>query len=409
MPRKVKLPEDFRPDDAGLWEKKSVETKVREYRLVTPLFGGGVEPRYADPITTVRTTEIKGQLRFWWRAVRGWQAEGSLDSLLDLEEKIWGGVFKSKSASKAILEVQLLNKGKDEEPFEHVPGKKFPKPKPHVAPSYLAFPLQPTRQDSTIYPVRTGVRFKLVLMFPKAYEEEVCAALWAWETFGGLGARTRRGFGAVMPKDFNPPSIKDVRSKLRELIKGSNWPEGVPHLHPDGLFYLYPGSWRNLADAYKNFRQWRGEERERNKPGRSKWPEPDEIRRLTNSHSSGHKPRHPVRKFPRGQFGLPIIFHFKDRGDPIDATLKGKELERLASPLGFKPYGEKGPVLVYVLEGSRRLPEPYILETSRRTFDVDVELTAEEAAEIEPLRAAGANPDPVEAFVEWLKKEGGKK
>ncbi len=209
----------------------------------------------------------------------------------------------------------------------------------------------------------------------------------------------------MVPEGFKPPSEQGIREKLRDLLKGDGWPEGVPHLRPDSLFYLYPGSWRNLAEAYKNFRQWRNGAR-----GRSKWPEPDEIRRITRKNSPGHEPRHPVNKFPRGQFGLPIIFHFKDKdkGDPPDTTLKGQAYERLASPLGFKPYGEKGPVLVYVLEGNRKLPEPYILDTPMGPKQVSVELTPEEAREIEPLKAVGGETDPLRAFIEWL-KQGGRK
>ncbi len=405
MPRKVKLPEGFKPDDASLWEKRPTQTIVRTYRLVTPLFGGGVEHRRADPVITVRPSEIKGQLRFWWRAVRGWRGKGNLSKLLESEEEIWGGVSKSKSASKVTLRVKVLDSGRAEEPFVRVPGKKFPKNKHHIAPGYFAFPLQPTKEDPTIYPVRVGVRFELALSLPSAYEEEVRAALWAWETFGGIGARTRRGFGAVVPEDFNPPSIEQIRHRLSDLIEDDAWPDGVPHLRPESPFFLYPGSWQNLAEAYKNFRQWRNGQR-----GRSKWPEPDEIRRITRKNSPGHEPRHPVHKFPRGRFGLPIVFHFKDdkKGDPPDTTLKGQGFERLASPLGFKPFGEKGPVLVYVLEDNRKLPGPYILDTPWGPKPASVDLTPEEASLIEPLAAAGGETDPVLAFIEWL-KQGGRK
>ena len=408
MPRKVSLPEGFQPNSASLWEKNAqTKTIGCKYRLVTPLFGGGVEPRYADPVTTVRASEIKGHLRFWWRALRGWQAGEDLKKLLELEEQIWGGVTESKSASPVTLHVETLSKGRDEAPFEKVPGKSFPKNKADVAPGYVAFPLQPTKDDPTFYSVKLGVRFKLVLTYSEEYDEEVRAALWAWETFGGIGARTRRGFGAVVPESFKPSTLEDIQRKLKDLIKGNAWPEGVPHLRPDSLLYLYKGSWRHLAEAYKNFRQWRNERRN-NKPGRSKWPEPDEIRRLTKTHSLGHEPHHSVHKFPRGQFGLPIIFHFKDSrdGDPPDATLKGQGIERLASPLGFKPLGGKGPVLVYVLEWNRKLLERYVLDTPQGNKPVDVDLTPEEARSIEPLEAVGGETDPVLAFIEWLKQGG---
>ncbi len=407
--RKVNLPENLNSANPGLWQenKKGYIKEQREYKLVTPLFGGGAKTRYADEVTTIRPSEIKGQLRFWWRALRSWQAGSSVKKLLEIEEDIWGGVAETKEASKVKLRIEVLDAGKGANPFERVQGKSFPRNHPNIAPAYVAFPLQPTKQDPTIYPVQVGVRFKLSLLFPREFKEEVKAALWAWETFGGIGGRTRRGFGAVVPKDFSPPSVGEIRSRLSKLIKGNVWPEGVPHLQPDSL-YLFKGSWQKLVEAYKNFRQWRDEGRERNKPGRSKWPEPDEIRRLTKTHSPRHEPHHPVHKFPRGQFGLPIIFHFKDKknGDPDDTTLKGENFERLASPLGFKPLGERGPVLVYVLEGNRRLPEPYVLDAGRH-FEVDVELTPDEARNIKPLMAAGAEPDPIKAFIKWL-EQGGK-
>ena len=415
MPRKVQFPEGLRlesafPMQGRVSENEKYKTITRNYELVTPLFGGGVETRLADPVTTVRASEIKGQLRFWWRAVCGWRAEGKLEKLLELEESIWGGVTRRKSASKVHLVLEIVDHGQDKKPFELVPGKNFPKNLAHIAPGYLAFPLQPTKRDRTIYPVRTGVRFKLTLTFPKSYKKDVVAALWAWETFGGVGGRTRRGFGAVVREGSKLPSLERIKKKLELFIQGDAWPNGVPHLHPDGLFYLFSGSWQELAEAYKNFRQWRDGPR-----GRSKWPEPDEIRRLVGTHSPGHEPRHPVRKFPRGQFGLPIVFHFKDEKrdpkdkkhrEPPDSTLKGETLERLASPLGFKPLSKKGPVLVYVLEGNRRLPEPYVLEVGGRTFNVEVLLDKDEALKIEPLKEAGGEPDPVKAFIKWLKKGG---
>src|SRR5712692_5047904 len=67
-------------------------TQQREYELITPLFGGGVEPGFADPVTVVRATEIRGQLRFWWRAMRGGNPnfDGELRKMKQVEDLIWG-------------------------------------------------------------------------------------------------------------------------------------------------------------------------------------------------------------------------------------------------------------------------------------------------------------------------------
>ncbi|MFQ5435195.1 MAG: type III-B CRISPR module RAMP protein Cmr1, partial [Anaerolineae bacterium] len=69
-------------------------TLEREYELITPLFGGGPTPGEVDPVTPIRGTEIRGQLRFWWRATRG-RGSSTLDKLRSEEERIWGSASKA--------------------------------------------------------------------------------------------------------------------------------------------------------------------------------------------------------------------------------------------------------------------------------------------------------------------------
>src|SRR5205085_1302593 len=69
-------------------------------------------------------------------------------------------------------------------------------------PAYAAFPLQHSEEElRQMMPpskkVRDNVNFRLTISFPSNRKDDVAAALWAWETFGGIGARTRRGFGAL--------------------------------------------------------------------------------------------------------------------------------------------------------------------------------------------------------------------
>src|SRR5947209_16197898 len=46
-------------------------TQERKYELITPLFGGGVEPKKNNLEQLINGKSIRGQLRFWWRACRG--------------------------------------------------------------------------------------------------------------------------------------------------------------------------------------------------------------------------------------------------------------------------------------------------------------------------------------------------
>src|SRR5579862_2869390 len=56
-----------------LSQKFSLPGRASSYviKVVTPLFGGGVDPGENDPHTLIRGTAIRGHLRFWWRATRG--------------------------------------------------------------------------------------------------------------------------------------------------------------------------------------------------------------------------------------------------------------------------------------------------------------------------------------------------
>lgn len=124
--------------------------------------------------------------------------------------------------------------------------------------------------------------------------------------------------------------------------------------------------WCEMVDLMKQFRQ--GEEIGRNKggktPGRSRWPEPDTIRRKVEAHLELHVPTMQVEGFPRARFGMPIIFHFKDSDfggkskpdmDPIDTCLRPESSSRMASPVLLSPVklknGKVVPVIVFLKAG----------------------------------------------------------
>jgi CRISPR-associated protein Cmr1 len=80
-----------------------------------------------------------------------------------------------------------------------------------------------------------------------------------------------------------------------------------------------------------------------NRPERSRWPEPETIRSAASRRDPKHfrMPGIPNDAFPRAEFGLPIVFHFKDYNDPEPTELypvvAGQERTRLASSLILRP------------------------------------------------------------------------
>jgi len=418
-------------------------TQVRSYELITPLFGGGVKPGEADPVTVVRGTEIRGQLRFWWRACRGGRFNGSLAEMKEAEDKLWGAASTEKKALPSQVDVVLLTwyAGETENPFEVIADpidKRAGRPKPKlkanksVALPYVAFPLQPSEEE-----IRTGgigmktktvhnkVHFTLKITYPDEQQQEVEATLWAWETFGGVGARTRRGFGALklvsvdgkpMPQPVVSEVDDEIRRGLEKHVVSGTWPDGVPHLSLSLRMKVTGGqvdikaAWDYLIKHLRNFRQSRtgGSQRQ---PGRSLWPEPDEIRRLTKCRCKRYDGSiSSIGKFPRAAFGLPVVFHFKDKntGDPYDTTLTcgEKECDRLASPLILRPLAcRDGAVgLAVVLEGTGvgKVPGGLILKKEdecEKSWPVEAMVDAKEAQNIPPLNG---ETDVLQAFLKRI-------
>jgi CRISPR-associated protein Cmr1 len=341
------------------------------------------------------------------------------------EERIWGspGAKNKPGPSQVLVSLTRLKSG---EPFQAVDrnGNRVNNiGHPSSIDSYAAFPLRDKQNPHVL----EGVEFELNIIYPKKagdhnIVEDVQAALWAWETFGGIGARTRRGFGALqctkvrvngkdVQRPIDNPGLDYIKAGLSEYVVKGQWPDDVPHLSHDLGRYKIIGSgtpiiiWRLLMGRLRGFRQ------SRQGFHRSKWPEPDEIRRRTMMHKPTHVPVHPVRKFPRAAFGLPIIFEFK-RGDappePYKTTLQGVNHERLASPLILRPIVCKdgnAVGLAAILNAPTRPPGGWLLKdapVNPGDPPITVRLLKGEANAIEPLKNVGSETDVLLAFLKTL-------
>jgi CRISPR-associated protein Cmr1 len=164
------------------------------------------------------------------------------------------------------------------------------------------------------------------------------------------------------------------------------------------------------VDALRRFRQGvgvgRNEGQQRNRPGRSRWPEADEIRRLQRKHPPEHAPVHPVRAFPRGAFGMPIVFHFMGAGEPADAQLvPGEKVGRMTSPLILRPVelgGRWHAMAVRLVVPEVDLAGVLVQGRGGKPLPVRVGVDAADASRIAPLAAQGANPDVLAAFLAFF-------
>jgi CRISPR-associated protein Cmr1 len=363
MPKMIDCPPEP-PRSAPVQEERTYRIE-----LITPLFGGGVDAGVNDPTMPIRATAIRGQLQFWWRATRG-AAFADLEALRTRHCQVWGATEHASPVNVLVNDLQ---------PSEPVPcgaivwnaqarggqgawrlnwNEPFRRNE-HL--SYALFPFQGilprnNPQAQVEEPPAQCIHqatFTLCLRFPPELREEIPAAVQAWVNFGGLGSRTRRGCGALYCRELAP---RDLRSMTTWLTGMNTSPSPSARQWPTlGTTLLYHSrhtsvveAWNTVVGLLKEFRQGRNVGRNPgetpNRPGRSRFPEPETIRRIMETGSNRHEPWPWMPDgFPRAEFGLPIVFHFKDDrdGEPSQTYLypyeEGETKERMASPIILKP------------------------------------------------------------------------
>lgn len=402
-------------------------TLTRQYELITPLFGGGVEANVVDEGNPIKGTAVRGHLRFWWRATRGGQfGKDGLKQMKAREDEIFGAAATDENGKKRPLPLQIAiridKKSKQEYekdqdyPFIHVRGNSKPNPK-SITPAYAAFPLQRTseeiRNGKNCRAVQKNIAFVLDMNFHNDYQEDMEMALWAWETFGGIGARTRRGFGALhctvaeengksTPLSSfscnNVATRKEIKARLKEVT--GTWPKGVPHLSRTMLLEVLQvdgnaeDAWTLLIRALQTFRQ----SREGNEYGPTHWPEANAVRNAAKEIASSKSPDIGA-KFPRAQLGLPILFHFPLEGNVDDAILSSATKERMASRLILRPIscGHDGAMGLVVALAGPMLPKGGVVLNEN---PVDYKLSPSEASKIIPLNG---EPSVMKAFFNYIR------
>lgn len=414
---------------------------VRTYRvtLATPIYGGGVQAGVPDKDMPVRVSSIRGQLRFWWRLLNG-QGKSPRE-LFVAERELWGGLGgkpEEVKASRVRLTVRKmhgfkteqcadyqLNQKKKDDTFKSAP--KFRR----KLPPYALFPAQgelsDDRKEVQKQPAelfQPNATFELCVSLLNGSDEEfkrvLRPALRFWASFGGIGARTRRGLGSVKIEDLKPVAEDEAEQHGCKLVLRStnNSKEAEP-------------IWAESINKLRVFRQGPGFARNGNSsdPGRSRWPEPDAIRDVTGTYAD----QHPIQDwysgklFPRALFGLPIIFQFKDEktsqnksknpGDPRKTILSVDGADRFASPLILKAYWnglafQPAALLLPTAEDLRHrsLKLAYTgAEHPIETFAVgqwwptDSREVRRNAGAIQPL--SNSSGDPLDAFLAYFVKD----
>ena len=389
--------------------------------LITPMYGGGVHAGEFDKSMPIRPSAIRGHLRFWWRIARGTQFE-SPKALFKHEAEIWGGVGSERAiASQVAIKVQEIKPEKSPPQKDKKTNSQTPTPvdpntytKPSDAHG-IRYAFGPATINSENDWLQEGYSFTIKLRYPDSLEEDVITALRFWASFGGIGARTRRGFGAIQ---VTGNGVAPVSPEEWQALGGQI--KLVNAKKKSKAFSQALQSWDHAVTQLFEFRQKGGIGRRKGvserQPGRSHWPEADQLRYLTEKDGDGkHPPEHEKNNvFPRAAFGMPIQFEFKGtKNEPPAHDLlplldENKTGERMASPLILRPYwnGDDWQAMALLLpHWQDALEQDLALKPTGQPqhWPKDKEAQKSLAQKIAPMKQYGT--DPLSAFMAFFAKK----
>lgn len=383
-----------------------------ECELVTALYGGGTTTSVIDLQMPIRASAIRGQLRVWWRllAEHKWKL-GSTKAIREAEFSIWGGMGDTTGSTASQVFVRVTQpKDVNRRNLVKYDSKE-------IDLSYVLFPASnETDEEKKPHQLLSpqGITFSVHIAFSmqldadKARKQQVIETLRWWANFGGLGARARRGLGAFRVTSceafghiMQPLSADDVAlAGCRLILRQTQSTDATKQLRT-GIQKL--GEFRQKPNLGRNPGQTTS------RPGRSRWPEPDAIRRIQKTHNPNHAPEHPAGNvFPRILFGAPIIFHFVGAQEPRDVEVSpaAEGCDRIPSPVIIHPYycgdknGQPSWSCAALILPYQHLKAIRVTAGNRETFPVWNEATP---THIPPIRDHGGT-DPIDAFANYFSK-----
>lgn len=270
-----------------------------ELRSITPIVNGGSRSKSVDEGRPIRVPSVRGQLRHWWRAI---QDTTDLDELREREGELFGAVHPAPRASPVTVWVHAGTESNTTRATSQHP--------------YALWTLvkEPTDQ------LHVGVEARIEVTGPIDRADELTCALEAWLWCGGIGSRTRRGYGALTADGhtFRDPGA---------------WANEIRRLAPRSA----ARAWPSLADA--TLLHWPAQRT----PDSAHRVVLDALMQSRVKSAAGRDGRAPgidkdsaVMTAGRGSLatwpalGLPIPFAGRS---PVTIKPRGDKIQRLPSPL----------------------------------------------------------------------------
>lgn len=192
-------------------------TITATYKIITPMFVSGAEQDQAE----LRIPSIKGAIRFWWRALN-WCCYENTEKLYIAETKLFGGTYKKdKKDNKTIVKQSKIHFSF----IENTTTTNANYKKNYSKDCSIVYLAGQGVKDTTKY-MQTNT-FTLQLMSKSEIDESVIRAIKIFGLLGGLGKRSRKGFGSIAIQSIHDEKFifnttEDYRNRIREIIALTN-------------------------------------------------------------------------------------------------------------------------------------------------------------------------------------------
>ena len=321
-----------------------MEKITANYRIVTPMFIGDAEQNASG----ISPSSIKGSLRFWWRALN-WnrylnQAQGDENQALHLlhqhEATLFGSTAEKDNPNSGqgafILRVTPQNlKILSAADLDNHPDYNLKTSQWHSY--FLGLGLMEYQAKKGNFYQRSAIvsgTFTLQLFCRTAeHSEELKQLLLLWGLFGGLGSRSRKGFGSISISELTvsgksealPKNQQELIEILENLFKANQQTSESPYsaFSKNSRLIMSEKSskpaWQQLGSVAKAMQLYRG------------WGYKTDVHRINNEKANHeayqHKvadhelvyqlaqDREPPRKIPDNLlFGLPRSYSLSSQG-----------------------------------------------------------------------------------------------
>lgn len=282
--------------------------------LITPLAGHTATKTAGQSASAVHAREasVAAMIRRWWRMCYAGRYS-TTEELFAEEARRFGaaGMAGKVRVQAATTKTGQLFEVPDRRNNE---GKVVGRAWPGDWAQYALFPWESVPRPK----FTRSMSFTVEITAPREFQEELEVALGAWVHVGGLGQRARRGMGSLRCTDNSVMSLPEVLGKTAgsgPALATTMPPAENVLVKTTETFATALTAWQESVDKmYRYFRQGEGFARPRRssprgRPGQSYFPEPDSIRRWSDTWD--HPEHIEFDGFPRADLGLPIIFEIK--------------------------------------------------------------------------------------------------